>query len=321
MKPKSIVLGCTGQDGSYLCKSLLGQGFEVFGTSTKKKPNLERLSTLGIAERLQIINCDLENLDQTKNIINRLKPIEIYNLSAQSSVGKSFKKPVETHKSIVNSTLNILEACREINFKGNVFFAGSSEIFGSTNTPATLNSVIDLRSPYATAKYQSFLLSKLYREIYQINCVTGILFNHESPLRNNEFIIKKVINTAIKIKNKTAKELIVGNISVIRDWGYAEEYVEAMQLINRSQIKKDYIICTGKSYRLQDIIAMIFDKLGLNWKDHVKISKDLFRQSEIVSSQGNPQAINNDLGWSAKTDVKQLIDILINHELQQYERS
>ena len=321
MKPSAIVFGCSGQDGSYLSKSLLDKGFEVIGTSRKNKPNLERLATLGIKEKIKVISCDLESFDQTRKIIKEINPKEIYNLSAQSSVGKSFENPVGTHKSIVDATLNILESCREIAFTGNIFFAGSSEIFGHTKTPADINSKIDLRSPYATAKYQSFLLSKLYRNIYNINCVTGILFNHESVLRDNNFIIKKVIIEAVKIKNKTEKKLIVGDISVIRDWGYAEEYIEAMQLINRSQMKKDYIICTGKSYRLQEIIEMIFEKLELKWKDHVKISKDLFRKSEIVSSEGNPQAVNDDLGWKATTDVKQMIDILINHELKNIEET
>ncbi len=316
MKRKALVFGCTGQDGTYLSKSLLDKGFEVIGTSRKNKPNLKRLKTLGIDDQVQLICCDLEQFTQTKNAIEKFQPREIYNLSAQSSVGNSFKKPRETYKSIINTTINILEACREFKFKGNIFFAGSGEIFGSTNTAADLNSKIDLRSPYANAKYQSFLLTKMYREIYNLKCETGILFNHESPLRDENFVLKKIINRAIKIKKGISKELILGNITIKRDWGYAEEYVEAMQLISRARIKKDYLICSGKSYRLQDIIEIVFNKLGLNWKDYVTISKDLFRKSEIEESKGNPQAINNDLNWKATTDIQTLIDILIEYELQ-----
>jgi len=316
MKPKSIVHGCTGQDGSYLCKSLLDQGFEVFGTSTKKTPNLERLSKLEIADRVQIIYCDLENYDQTKNIINTIKPLEIYNLSAQSSVGNSFKKPVETHKSIVSTTLNILEACREINFKGNVFFAGSSEIFGCTKRPANLNSKIDLRNPYATAKYQSFLISKMYREIYKVNCVTGILFNHESNLRDENFVIKKIISTSIKIKKGVENKLFLGDITIKRDWGYAKEYVEAMQLINRSKLNRDYLICTGESHSLKSIIEKVFSKLNLNWKDHLEVNKDLYRANEIESSMGDPRPIYEDLGWKSKIKIDELIQTLIDDEIK-----
>ena len=317
MKPIAIVFGCTGQDGSYLCKSLLDKEFQVFGTSRKNNPNLKRLEYLGIANKVQIVCCDMESFSQTKNTIEKLQPGEIYNLSAQSSVGDSFKKPVETQRSIVNTTLNILEVCREIKFEGNLFFAGSSEIFGSTDTPAVVNTKIDLRSPYATAKYQSFLLSKMYREIYKINCVTGILFNHESPLRDERFVMQKIINTAIKIKKGITKELLIGNILIKRDWGYAEEYVEAMQLINRSKTKKDYIICSGESHKLKDVIEIVFSQLGLNWKDYVKSSKDLIRKSEIETSEGNPEELYNELGWKAVTDIKKLINILIKNELKE----
>tara|TARA_X000000368_G_scaffold116511_1_gene90870 strand:+ start:591 stop:1544 length:954 start_codon:yes stop_codon:yes gene_type:complete len=315
MKPKSIVLGCTGQDGSYLCKSLLDQGFDVVGTTTKKYPNLERLSTLKITDKFKVLYCDLEDFDQIKKIINKINPIEIYNLSAQSSVGSSFKKPIETHKSIVNATLNILEACRELNFKGNIFFAGSSEIFGSTKIPANLNSPIDLRSPYATAKYQSFLISKMYRKIYQLNCVTGILFNHESPLRDEKFVIKKIINKSIKIKKGSKEKLILGDITIKRDWGYAKEYVEAFQLINRSELNRDYLICTGKSHSLQTIIEKIFNKLNLDWTDHVEVRRDLYRSNEIESSLGDPKQIYKDLGWKSKIHIDELIQKLLDDEI------
>lgn len=316
MKPIALVLGCTGQDGSYLCKSLVQKGFEVCGTSRKEKPELKRLVELGIADKIKLICCDLENIDETKRTINKLNPSEIYNLSAQSSVGDSFKKPVETQKSIVNTTINILESCREISFKGNVFFAGSSEIFGSTNTPADLNSKIDLRSPYATAKYQSFLLSKMYRKIYKVNSVTGILFNHDSPLRDERFVLKKIINQAIKIKQGSQVKLILGDITIKRDWGCAEEYVEAIQLINRSEMNRDYIVCTGKSYSLQTLVEKVFEELELNWVDHVEISEELFRSNEIQSSMGNPNAIHKDLGWKSEIKISELIRKIIHHKIK-----
>ncbi len=316
MKPTALVFGCTGQDGSYLCKSLLVKGFRVIGTSRKRNPILKRLEILEIKDEVHLISCDLQNQEHIKTIINKYKPVEIYNLSAQSSVGVSFKEPAETHESIVIATLNILESCRETNFKGNVFFAGSSEIFGSTKKPADLGTNVDLRSPYATAKYQSFLITKMYREIYKLNCVTGILFNHESPLRDDRFVIKKIINKSIQIKNGCREKLILGDINIKRDWGYAEEFIEAMQLINRSELNKDYIVCTGESNSLKFIIEKVFQFLGLNWKNHIEISKDLYRSKEIDNSCGNPSELYNDLGWEAETKIDELIKILINYELK-----
>ncbi len=316
MKPVALVFGCTGQDGSYLCKSLLNKGFKVIGTTRKEKPNLERLSALEIKKQVKIIRCNLENIKQTKNVIERSNPKEIYNLSAQSSVGESFGKPIETQKSIVNTTLNILEVCRTINFSDKIFFAGSSEIFGSTEKPADMKTDIDLRSPYATAKYQSFLLVKLYREIYKINCVTGILYNHESSLRDERFVIKKIIKTAIQIKFGKKIKLILGDLSIKRDWGHAEEYVEAMQLITRAEQNKDYIICTGKSHSLESIVEKVFQQLDLDYKDHIKISKDLYRSNEIQTSSGSPISIFEDLGWKSNMNIDKLIQILIYDEIK-----
>ena len=315
MKPIAIVFGCTGQDGSYLCKSLIEKNFEVVGTTRTNNVNLKRLNTLGIADQVDIIACNLENSNQTENTIKKYNPKEIYNLSAQSSVGDSFKKPAETQRSIVDATLNILEVCREINFKGNIFFAGSSEIFGSTNKPANLTSKIDLKSPYATAKYQSYLLSKMYREIYKINCVTGVLFNHESPLRDERFVIKKIINAAIKIKYGNKERLTLGNLSIKRDWGYAKEYVEAMQLINRSKLNRDYIICTGESHSLRTIVEKTFEQLELNYLEHIIVSKDLYRQNEIENSSGDYRSLQEDLGWKAEVRIDELIKKLITEEI------
>tara|TARA_B100000579_G_scaffold332129_1_gene282423 strand:- start:5703 stop:6659 length:957 start_codon:yes stop_codon:yes gene_type:complete len=316
MKPLALVLGCTGQDGSYLSKSLIEKGFSVIGTSRKAKANLQNLSVLKISKKIKIVRCDLEDYSQTEKLIKNFEPDEIYNLSAQSSVGQSFQKPLETHHSIVNTTLNILEASRQLEFKGNIFLAGSSEIFGATKTPATINTPPDLRSPYALAKYNSLLLCKLYRLNYQLHCTTGILFNHESKIRDQKFVMKKIIIDAIKIKNNEIQKLIIGNIKIKRDWGWAEEYVEAMQLINRSKSKKDYIICTGESYSLEYIIKKVFDKLGLNWKEHIKISSKFYRENEIDTSEGDPLAIYNDLGWKARVKIDELIERLIKYELK-----
>ena len=315
MNPDVLIFGCTGQDGGYLSRSLIKKGLNVLGVSRSKKPNFNNLETLSIANKIKIVQGDLTNFKDIKKLLTKYKPKEIYNLSAQSSVGDSFKKPAETQRSIVDATLNILEVCREINFKGNIFFAGSSEIFGSTNKPAKLTSKIDLKSPYATAKYQSYLLSKMYREIYKINCVTGILFNHESPLRDERFVIKKIINAAIKIKYGNKEKLTLGNLSIKRDWGYAKEYVEAMQLINRSNLNRDYIICTGESHSLRTIVEKIFEQLDLNYLEHIIVSKELYRPNEIATSSGDYRSLQEDLGWKAEVRIDELIKKIITEEI------
>ena len=317
MQPKAIIFGYTGQDGGYMCRSLLDKKYEVYGISRKNKPDNHRLAQLGIENKISQICCDLENYAQTKNTINQINPQEIYNLSAQSSVGDSFSKPLETQKSIVNSTVNILETCRDLDFRGKIFFAGSSEIFEETDQPIQLSSNIKLGSPYATAKYQSYILTKMYRKLYGLKCVTGILFNHESPLRDKRFVIKKIVSTAVKIKKGYAKKLVLGDLSIKRDWGYAKEYVEAIQMMTRSELTRDYIICTGKCYSLKDIVKRVFEGLDLDWTDYVETSNKFMRASETSKSVGNPDLIYKDLGWKSKTTIDELIKILIDNELEE----
>ena len=318
-KKISLIFGCSGQDGSLLSRSLLKQNYEVVGTSRAIKTNevtfLRNHSLLGIDKDVRFKNCHLTNFKEVANLIDKVNPDEIYNLAAQSSVSKSYKNPQETFTSIVDITLNILEVCRETNYDGNIFFAGSSEIFGNTEIKANIKHEHRPLSPYGIAKETSFNLVKLYRNLYNLKCVTGILFNHESPLRNKNFVTQKIISEALLCTNKKSHKVSLGNLNVQRDWGWAEEYIEAFQLINRSTSKKDQIVCTGKLTKLERFVEIVFDELNLNWKDHVTSDSELFRKGDIIKSFGDPSQIKNDLNWEAKVNINSIIKKLIEFKI------
>jgi len=310
-----FVFGCTGQDGSLICQSLLQKRFKVIGFSRKSNPNRKNHESLGISKDFEIHQIDLKNPKEIKQSIDRFHPSEIYNLGAQSSVGKSYTEVSKTIESIVNATVTLLQSSKELQFDGKLFFAGSGEIYGETNIAASSSTLPNPQSPYGIAKSCSFNCVKFYREVYKLNCVTGILFNHESILRSEQFVTKKIIKNALKcIKNKNHK-LKVGNIDIARDWGWANEYVEAMQIITRSKVLKDQIICTGTLTKLKDFIQVTFEKLGLNWEDYVEVDRQLFRRSEIHRNFGNPLHMKQELGWEAKVKINQIIENMINHEI------
>ena len=315
----SLVFGCSGQDGALLSQSLLRQDFEVIGTSRKIKDDQSQKilnhSILGIEKDIKIVSCDMKDFDEVYSLIKKIKPREIYNLAAQSSVGKSFKCPTETFKSIVDITLNLLDVCKELEYDGNIFFAGSSEIFGNTDFKACLNHRQQPSSPYGIAKQTSLNLVKIYRDLHNLNCVTGILFNHESPLRSKHFVTQKIITEALKCQKNKSHKLNLGNINIARDWGWAEEYVEGMQLMNRSANFGDQILCTGKLTKLKDFLKIVFQKLDLNWRNHVIVNSQYFRKGEIINSYGDPQKMRTDLNWEAKINLEQIIERLIEFKI------
>ena len=311
----ALVTGCTGQDGSYMSKSLINQEWRVIGISRRENKKIINHKKIGIDKNIQLEKCDITDQKNFEKILLKYNPEEIYNLAAQSSVGKSFENPKETFKSIIDGTIKILETCRINNYEGRIFFAGSSEIFGNTKHAANIGYRKIPLSPYGVAKNTSMEIVKLYREIYKLNCCTGVLFNHESILRDENFVIKKIIKNALQAKKNKNHLFYLGNINIVRDWGLAEEYVEAMQLINRSKEINDDVICTGTKNSLKFMIKEIFNTLGLNWKDHVKIENSLFRSQDIKESYGDPTSLYKKYGWAAKTKNIGLIRKLIDHEL------
>ena len=314
----ALIFGCSGQDGSLLSKSLLEKGFNVIGISRKQKTQNDNLKKLGISGEIEHLEGDILDTERVRSLIEKYYPDEIYNLAAQSSVGKSFDLPRETLNGIINGTLNLLESAKSLSFYGSIFFAGSGEIFGLTAEKATIHTPQKPLSPYGVAKQTSLNLVRMYRDAYRLNCVTGVLFNHESELRNENFVTHKIINAAIKCSKDKTKKITLGNINIQRDWGWAEEYVEAMQLITSSKVNQDFVICTGQLTKLEKVIDLAFRRFDLSWQDHIEIDKDLFRKQEIAKSFGDPEHLKSSLNWEAKLNIKDIVELLINKKLKTY---
>ncbi|AAZ58718.1 GDP-D-mannose dehydratase [Prochlorococcus marinus str. NATL2A] len=313
MKSKTaVVLGCKGQDGSLMCRSLLEKNYKVIGLIRGELKDESNLHKLDIKNKIKIETGDIKDFQIISNLIEKYQPDCVYNLAAQSSVGQSFQNPKETIDSIVNGTMNILNVCKIINYTGRIFFAGSSEMFGNIESKANIDHPQQPNSPYAIAKQTSFNLVKMYREIYALKCTTGILFNHESNLRPETFVTQKIIKTAQEIKKYKKKKLIIGNIDIIRDWGWAPEYINAIQLISNSNLIKDHIVCTGKATSLKTFIQKVFAKLDLDWEEFTVVNKNLFRASDIKRSCGDPTPLFEELGWKSKVNFDSVIERMLN---------
>ena len=312
----ALVLGATGQDGSLMCKSLLRQNYKVIGFSRSIGNNAPNHKKLGIEKEVEMRSGNIQDFEIVEALIEKNMPDEIYNLAAQSSVGKSFSNPLETTQSIIDGTINILEVSKKTKFSGKLFFAGSSEIFGLTEKGATIDHVQRPKNPYGIAKQASMNLVKMYRNNEGLKCVTGVLFNHESSLRDHRFVTQKIISGAIKCKSNNNLKIKLGNINVERDWGCAEEYVEAIQKMTRAKNTEDQVICTGKATKLKDFINIVFKTLNLNWQDHIVIDEMLFRKAEILKSFGNPAKMYNDHNWKAKVTLEDLICKIIDDNLK-----
>lgn len=307
----ALVFGCTGQDGALLSRSLLRQGMSVIGVSRSSNPNLATHRRLSIQGELEITTADLCDFREILELFLRHRPDEVYNLAAQSSVGLSFRQPVDTFNSIINGTINLLEVSRFADYKGCLYFAGSSEIFGNTFSPANLSTPRQPLSPYAIAKDASLNTVQVYRQAYGLRCVTGILFNHESPYRSPTFVTRKIVEGALRCQKDSAFTLQLGDLSVARDWGWAEEYVEAMQLILRAPDLVDHVICTGRMVTLEYFVERVFSELGMFWCDRVELESSLRRPSEILYSVGDPEPMALAHGWRAQRDVDHVIQLLI----------
>jgi GDPmannose 4,6-dehydratase len=310
---KALICGISGQDGSYLAQLLLNKGYEVFGTSRDAQmSSFSGLKKLGIYDRIKVISMTISDFRSVLQVLTKTTPDEIYNLAGQSSVGLSFEQPVETLESISVGTLNLLEAIRFSNKNIKLYNAGSGECFGeSDNQPADETTPFRPRSPYAVAKSAAFWQVANYREAYDLFTCTGILFNHESPLRPERFVTQKIIAAACRIANGSKEQLHLGNISIVRDWGYSPEYVEAMWLMLQNPIADDFVIGTGHSTSLKDFVSTAFEKAGLNWENHVVADNQLFRPTDIGVSLANPTKAKTKLGWSAKIGVEELIGLMM----------
>lgn len=309
----ALISGVSGQDGAYLADLLLKQGYSVYGTSRDAQmSSFSNLSRLGIREQVQLKSMILTDFRSVLQTLTKIQPDEVYNLAGQSSVGLSFEQPVETLESMAIGTLNLLEAIRFTGAKIKLYNASSSECFGDTKgIPADENTPFHPRSPYAVAKATAFWEVANYREAYGLFACSGILFNHESPLRPERFVTQKIIKAAIDIAAGKQEKLYLGDISIQRDWGWAPEYVEAMYLMLQQQEPDDYVIATGETYALESFIETAFSCVGLDWKTCVKSDSNLLRPTDIAVGRGNPSKAEQKLGWKAKYKMPDVVRMMV----------
>ncbi len=311
---KSLICGISGQDGAYLASLLLQKGHSVYGTSRDAEvSSFRNLETLEIKESVQLESMALNDFRSVLQVLIKVEPDEIYNLAGQTSVGLSFAQPVETLESIATGTLNLLEAIRFTKAPIKFYNAGSSECFGNTDGDFAADELTPFRprSPYAVAKAAAFWEVANYREAYNIFACSGILFNHDSPLRPERFVTQKIISTICRIAEGGSEQLILGNTNIQRDWGWAPDYVEAMYLMLQQPVAEDYAIATGKSNSLQKFVETGFAYFGIDPSDRIVIDQSLFRPSEIMKSCGNPQKAKEKLGWQAKYEMQDIIMMMI----------
>ena len=316
-KIKSLIFGISGQDGSYLSHFLINKGYDVCGTTrNSSKNNLKNLVKLGILKKVKIIKCNIIDFLKVKKLIKITKPDEIYYLCGKSSVTQSFTNPVDSFESNTLGLLNILDIVKKTNKKIKVFNAVSGQFYGNKkNNVYSEKSYIDPQSPYAVSKASSFWLTKIFREWYGIKCCSGILFNHESPLRSNEFVTKKIINCSKLIKKGKLRHLYLGSIDIYRDWGWAPEYVEAMYLMLRQKDLKDLVIGSGKRYSLRSFIFEAFRLLKIPRNRLKANTKKLMRKRDIKAYKADPRLAKKILKWKAKTSFKQIIYKMVNGQL------
>lgn len=319
----ALITGITGQDGSYLSQFLLEKGYNVIGVSRDTTSlDFRNLLYLDIAKDVEVIQANLNDLSNIIRIISKYKPDEIYHLAAQSSVGLSFEQPIGTLSFNILSTANILEAIRIVNPAIRFYNASSSEMYGNLkrdDLPVTEGTVLHPVSPYSISKASAHWITINYREAYDIYSVCGILFNHESCLRGNNFVTKKIIGNAIRINNGDDLKLHLGNLNIYRDWGYAPEYVKAMWLMLQQDTPDDFIICSGSYNSLEYFTKKVLGVFGLDFDKVVTIDRSLFRPLDLEIIYGDNSKAKQKLGWNYNFTFDEFIERLCEDELKLHE--
>lgn len=315
---KALICGISGQDGAYLSKHLLAKGYEVVGTSRDAQMNpFDKLQSIGIKDEVLLDSMSLSDFRSVIQTLMKHEPDEVYNLAGQSSVGLSFEQPGRTYDSIMGGTLNLLEAIRLLKRPIRFYNAGSGECFGESPDGGAIESdAFRPRSPYAVAKAAAFWQVANYREAYGLFACSGILFNHESPLRPARFVTRKVVSAAARIKCGSDEKLHLGNLDVSRDWGAAEEYVVAMHAMLSRKSADDFVIATGEVNSLQKFVETAFELAGLDWNDHVEVDETLFRPTDIKRGYGRPDKAASELGWVAKHRMREVVGLMLDAELE-----
>ena len=320
LKKKVLITGITGQDGSYLAEFLLAKGYEVHGIIRRvaiEDPEHRLLRIKHILDKVVLHAGSLESYASIFNVVDKVKPDECYHLSAQSFVSYSFEDEFSTINVNINGTHFVLAAIKTRAPHCKVYFAASSEMFGNAEeSPQNENTPFHPRSPYGVSKVAGFHLTRNYREAYNLYALSGILFNHESPRRGFEFVTRKVTNTVAKIKLGLANELRLGNLEARRDWGYAGDYVKAMWLMLQQDEPEDYVIATGETHSVKELVEFAFDCVNLDWKNYVVVDETIYRPSEMYELRGDFRKAKKKLGWESAVSFKELVQMMTNADME-----
>jgi GDPmannose 4,6-dehydratase len=318
MGKRALICGISGQDGTYLAKLLLERGYEVWGSS--RDPELgtfHNAHLLGIYDSVRLVSLNLRDVGNIISLIKRIRPNEVFSLAGQSSVGLSFEQPVETIESIALGALTLLEAIRLSDLEIRFYNAGSTECFGDTgNGTANETTKFNPRSPYAVAKASAYWTVANYREAYGMFACTGILSNHDSPLRPLRFVTRKIIHAAASLALGKDTKLTLGNLEIERDWGWAPEYVEAISTMLEQPEAQDYIIATGQSHTLTEFVDTAFKLIGKDWHSYVAVDEQLMRPTDIKKNKVDPTKAATRLGWKAKCGMKEVIGMMLESEMK-----
>tara|TARA_B110000196_G_C21052168_1_gene617945 strand:+ start:106 stop:1077 length:972 start_codon:yes stop_codon:yes gene_type:complete len=314
----ALILGVTGQDGSYLADLLLKKGYKVYGSFRRTSHRLfERLEYFDILEKIELVKLDMTDQISINKVIHHTQPDELYNLAAQSFVGVSFDQPILTSNVNALGALGLFETIKESSPHTKVYQASSSEMFGNSTDIKNESSRMYPASPYGISKVFAHKTAQHYREAYDLFISCGILFNHESPLRGLEFVTRKITHNIARIKLGIDKKLFLGNINAKRDWGFAGDYVQAMWLMLQQDKASDYVIATGKSYSVKEFLKYAFEYSGLgNWQDFVEIDKKYLRPQDIDNLEGDATKARNELNWKSTMSYEKLIELMVDSDFE-----
>jgi GDPmannose 4,6-dehydratase len=314
----ALITGITGQDGAYLSKLLLENGYKVHGLDRRTStPTTERLHYLEVADRVVLLDGDVTDQGSMVRALEAAEPDEVYNLAAQSFVGSSWRQPVLTTEVNAVGTVNVLEAIRLVNPKIRFYQASTSEMFGLTAEPVqSETSPFHPRSPYAIAKLCAHWTTINYRESYGMFACAGILFNHESPVRGIEFVSRKITDGVARIKHGLAADLRMGNLQAKRDWGFSGDYVRAMRLMLQADDAREYVVATGRAVTVQEFCRIAFAYAGLDWREYVRVDPQIARPADVPALCGNAAKVKAELGWQPTTTLEDLIAMMVEADLK-----
>lgn len=317
---KALITGITGQDGAYLADLLIKKGYKVYGVFRRlSTPNFWRLQSLDIFPKINLIPADLLDMGSLLEAIKISNPDEVYNLAATSFVSTGFEQPVGNAEITGLAVTKILESIRQLNPKAKFYQASSSEMFGNIGIKKQNETTPFLpSSPYAAAKLYAHEMTNIYKNAYGMYAVSGVLFNHESPLRGLEFVSRKITNGVAEISLGLKKELVLGNLKAIRDWGYAPEYMQAVHLMMQQKKPDTYVVSTGESHSVEEFVKLAFELVGLNWKKYVKTDRRFFRPLEVDYLKGDSKKAQRKLGWKPKTTFKKLVKVMLDEDLKKW---